>query len=59
MKLSFEIPTPNSCVECRFHELKTDGRYGKWLFRCLIDEDLKINPKDGLKQRHSNCPGTE
>ena len=57
MKFSFEIETPASCVECRFHELKTDGRYGRWVFLCLIDSGIKINPKDGLHRRVENCPG--
>ena len=59
MKLSFEIQTPNSCVECRFHELKTDGRYGKWIFRCLLDENLIIQPRDGVDHRDPKCPGKE
>lgn len=57
MRFDFETETPNSCVECRFHTLKTDGRYGPYVFKCLISPDIKIAPRDGLKQRHQNCPG--
>jgi len=57
VKFEFEMPTPDSCVECRFQTLKTDGRYGKWVFRCLIDEDIKIEAREGLKKRHPDCPG--
>ena len=59
MRFEFEIETPPSCIECKFHELKTDGRYGKWILRCLIDDGIKISPRDGTRSRDENCPGKE
>lgn len=57
MKLEFETPTPPSCVECKFHTLVTDGRYGPWVFKCLIDDNIKIVPREGVKVRNADCPG--
>lgn len=57
MRFMFEIPTPESCVTCKFHTLVTDGRYGQWVFKCLISDSIKMFPRDGLHQRHPDCPG--
>ena len=58
MNLNFDIPTPETCVDCPFHFVATDGRYGPWILQCLVDKSIKISPKDGTKMRNPNCPGT-
>lgn len=57
MKIEFEMPTPNACIECQFHTLVTDGRYGPWVLKCLLNSDIKTAVKEGLKKRNDNCPG--
>ena len=57
MFLHVDIPTPKACVDCRFHTVDTDGRYGKWIMRCLVKQDVKMEVKDGLKTRNPLCPG--
>lgn len=57
MYIDTEIPTPDSCVDCKFHLIETDGRYGKWIMRCMILNTIKMDVNEGLKARSPDCPG--
>lgn len=57
MKLNFELPTPNACVDCKFHYITSSERYGKWTMACLIDSKIQIPVAEGVKQRNEKCPG--
>ncbi len=59
MKLSFDIPTPKNCMECRFKLVTTEKRYGKWVIKCMIDPEVVMEPKKALEGRCQNCPGKE
>ena len=59
MKFEFEMETPNTCIECRFHAIDKQNRYDGWISRCLIDRDLKMAVMDSLSRRHEKCPGKE
>lgn len=57
MRFSFDIPTPQACVNCPFHTVETDKITGKWTMRCMIDKKIPIVMKDGLEKRSKGCPG--
>ena len=59
MHIEMDIPTPKACVDCPFHTIDTNGRYGKWIMKCLIDSTIKMEVREGLMERYAGCPGLE
>lgn len=60
MKLNFDIPTPESCMKCRFAHFGTDKRYdGDYLYTCLIDPNIKTPLKEAMARRNDHCPGSD
>ena len=57
MKLNFELPTPNACVDCRFHYVSSAERYGGWSMQCLIDQSIRMTVSEGVRRRNEKCPG--
>lgn len=57
MKFEFDIPTPETCIECPFKEVRVSPGYGPLKLRCMINPKLDISAKDGLEKRSDDCPG--
>ena len=58
MKFNFDLlPSPEACIDCRFHTIDKKDRYEGWISRCLINRDIQIDVKEALQGRAKNCPG--
>lgn len=59
MKIEIDIPTPNCCIDCKFHTVTSRQRYGGWVVGCMLRDDILMEVRDALKTRAPECPGEE
>lgn len=58
MNLNFNIPTPKSCDDCKFHYVDKNDKDHSWAIRCLICQDVEQNIQDARDKRSDKCIGT-
>ena len=58
MNLNFDIPTPKSCRECKFHYVDRNPKDFTYVLHCRVSPDVNETMQDATTGRSKNCIGT-